>query len=120
MQTAVLDRMQTLSRASEEGTRVSLTELARSAGWRKQLKKLGVMEVVDRTETEAFLVSRDGMADLMETIDSLEEQVEQAQIAAMLAARGDRDNWMSGEALADRAWDELVARRESFAVLADD
>lgn len=114
MNTAILDRAHILSEASSSDARISLTELARSSGWRKVLQSVGVVEVVDRTETAAFLVSREGMADLLETIDSLEEQLEAADVLALANARADRGNWMAGGALADAAWDEFAARRSRF------
>lgn len=119
MNTAVLERMQVLNHARKDAPRISLTELARSSGWRKALNQKGVVEVVDRTETAAFLVSRQGMAELLETIDSLEEQLERADIASMVNARSGRQNWMSGDELASAAWSEFAARKESFEAVVD-
>lgn len=114
MNTAILDRAQVLSKAASDDARISLTELARSSGWRKVLQSTGIIEVMDRTETAAFLVSREGMAGLLEIIDALEEQLEMADISALASARAERTRWMSGEALADVAWDEFVARRDQL------
>lgn len=119
MNTAVLNRAHILSKASEDNTRISLTELARSSGWRKVLKSAGVVEVVDRTETAAFLVSREGMADLLETIDSLEEQLEMADVSVLVSARAERCRWMEGEALANEAWSEFMAHRDQYQAVVD-
>ncbi len=111
MSTAVVGRMQTLQAASGSKSRISLTELARSNKWRSALKDRGVLEVVDRTDTAAFLVSQQGMADLLGTIEDLESQLERAEIASMVNARAGRQNWLSGEELASQAWDCLLARK---------
>lgn len=78
--------------------RVTMTELARSKAWREELDSSGVVEVTDRGETAAWIVSDDEMQALMEAYTLMEEQSERASLAAMLEARKN-DVAVSGEEL---------------------
>lgn len=58
------------------GNRVSVTKLARSNEWRKELEKRKVMEVLERTETIAVLLNTDVYENICEYIRELESQIE--------------------------------------------
>ena len=82
--------------AANPAPRVSLTELARTTEWRKRMVEYAVVEICDHNETAGYLVSPQGMNDLLYTIEELEQALEQAHIAAVVEARGNTDNWQSG------------------------
>ena len=108
----ILEKMEVMRRASSSNGRISLTELARSKGWRDRLADQGVMEVMDRTETAAFLIAPQEMDLLLEAIEMLEEQVEQADVDAIVACRAQRQNWQAGSRLAEQAKASLKTRRQ--------
>ena len=108
------------SRASDirakihDDSRVSLTDFARNKEWRAKLAKNGVLELLDRSGRIAWIVSEEDMTQMVDHIAELEEQMERESIATMLAAREDRDNWMSGPDLAEAAVKSLESRREAL------
>ncbi len=110
----VLAKMETLRKASSSRSRISLTELARSTKWRDQLAEQGVLEIMDRTETAAFLLSPTDMDTLLDAIAELEAQVEQAEVEALVSCRATRNNWQTGDVLASNASASLKKRRQEL------
>ena len=89
--------------AANPAPRVSLTELARTTEWRKRMVEYAVIEICDHNETAGYLVSPEGMNDLLYTIEELEQALEQAEIAAIVEERGNAENWQTGAELAESA-----------------
>ena len=116
----VLEKMEALQKASVPHSRISLTELARSTKWRDRLSEQGVLEIMDRTETAAFLLSPEDMDKLLNTVAELEERIEQAETEAFIACRVSRNNWQSGDELAGRATASLKERRADLDKIAAD
>ncbi len=116
----VLAKMETLRKASSSHSRISLTELARSTKWRDQLAEQGVLEIMDRTETAAFLLSPNNMDTLLNAIEELEEQVEQAEVEALISCRATQNNWQTGDTLASSASASLKKRRQELDKIAAD
>lgn len=113
------DKVESIRRFVVPDQRIGLTDLARSKDWREALLVHEIVEVVDRTETAAYLVSPDGMRALMEKISALEEELEQAEIDALFSAREDMDDWSSGNVLASKAKDRLRASIEALGGISD-
>lgn len=98
--------------------RISATELARSKDWRERLPKEGVIEVTDRGGTAGWLVSDEDMRSLVEGYAYLEQEVERAQVAAMLGARrGSKP--LSGEALGAAVLEAHRARKDELRGIVD-
>ena len=117
--TDVLERIGAMREASRGRARISVTDLARGNEWRTELPEVGVMEVTDRGETAAWLLSDEDMRSLMEGYSLLEEELEQAQIAAIFAAREEYRDLRSGDDLRDTALAVLDARSDEFMELAN-
>lgn len=114
-----IDRVASIRGKVHSDSRVSVTDFARGRRWREELPQCGVIEIVDRTETAGFLLSKEGMNSLLETIDSLEEQVERAQIDAMFAARSDYQNPLEGDSLVEGALASFEARKDALREILD-
>ncbi|WP_225432987.1 MULTISPECIES: hypothetical protein [Bifidobacterium] len=108
--TDIKERAKALREAAAPGSRIGLTELARSNAWRKSLVEQGIMEIVDRSDTTGYLVSVDAMNELLDSINVLESEVERVAVQQMFIARGAREDWKSGEALAAAAQESLLRR----------
>ena len=68
-----------------------------------------VIELCDHNETAGFLVSPVGMQEILERLEELERELEEAQLAAVVAQRGANDAWDSGDQLAASATAQLEA-----------
>ena len=90
------------SRIYDDG-RVSLSEFARGKGWREKLERNEFMELLEHGERTAWVISEEGMRQVVDYISELEEQNERSSIRAMFEARADREDWMSGAELARAA-----------------
>ena len=118
--TALASSIETASRVEDirgkihDDSRVTLTDFARGKQWREKLAKRGVLELLDRSGRIAWIVSEEDMAQMVDHIAELEEQMERESIAAMLEARAGRENWMSGAELAEAASRSLDSRYESL------
>lgn len=107
---ATMDRANAVRNSVRATRRVNVTELARGKAWRDQLPECDVMEIVDRGANAGWLVSDAGMGAMLDTIDYLEERLEQASMAAIVNARRGYDNWMEGDDLARAALATLDER----------
>ena len=118
--TSLARPIETTSRAADirskihDNSRVTLTDFARNKEWRAKLAENGVLELLDRNGRIAWIVSEQDMTQMVDRIAELEEQMERESIAAMLTARADRENWMSGSNLAEAAIESLERRREAL------
>lgn len=96
----VRERAEAMREAAASGSRIGLTELSRSNAWRKALEERGVLEIVDRVDPAAYLMSVDAMNELLDTINELEARLEHESLQAMFSSRQDREErWQSGQSL---------------------
>ena len=84
---ATLERVADMRNAVNRKPRITMTDLARDTSWKKALPEQGIIEVTERGDTAAWLVSNDYMAALMEEIAELETAVEYAEVSRILEAR---------------------------------
>ncbi|MCI8367809.1 MAG: hypothetical protein HFJ66_09500 [Eggerthellaceae bacterium] len=105
-----IDRASAIGRRVSGDVRISVTELSRGNEWRSQLPVAGVIEITDRGDTAGWLLSDEDMRSLVASIALLEEELEQAQIAAMFKAREGAQP-QTGEALKDAALKTFEARK---------
>ncbi|OZG60536.1 hypothetical protein BLEM_1837 [Bifidobacterium lemurum] len=111
----VKERVEALRDASAAGARIGLTELARSNAWRAKLAEQGALEIVDRVDPTAYLLSVDAMNELLDTINALESELERATLQMMFVADGERErNWESGAELEQGALDYLHRNAEAI------
>lgn len=103
--TEVMERLNRLKSASNPSGHITVTELARGKEWRQMLKKAGMMEVTDRGETAAWLVSQKDLEAIVYAVISLEQEVEDLSVAAMFESRaeGDSSEWKTGQQLTEDA-----------------
>lgn len=97
---------------TQQGSRVTLTELSRSNKWRQNLADNGVLELVDRSDTTGFIVSVNAMNDLLKALDRYESEAETLAVQPMFDARMDRTEVKSGAELRDAAMKALEDRPE--------
>lgn len=119
MSPAILERVSKIEKQAQPTNRVSLTDLSRSRKWREDLFEYGIIEVVDHSETAAWLLSDSDMSLLLGTIDSLLEEVEALQVNALIDARSQRTDWQSGDKLANKAKASLKKRRAAMEKVLD-
>ena len=84
-------------------SRIGVSEFARSREWRDWLREVGCFEVVDRNGVVGYMLAPDYAQALSTRIANLEEQEERAAISAMLEARKDRTEFVTGEELENGA-----------------
>lgn len=114
-----MERVEKIKRTVSSQPRVGLTEFARSKKWRESLEVQDIIEIVDRTETAGYLVSPEGMRILLDSIETLEKEVEQSYVDALFASREGMDDWLSGDDLALRAKESLRTRESRIRRLLD-
>ena len=112
---AATERLSSVRSRIHDDNRISLTEFARGKDWRTKLATNGFMELQEHGERIAWIISEEGMSEVVDYIEELEGRVERASIYAMLRAREGRNDWKSGPELADAAkayllenYDELM------------
>ena len=105
-----LERFEDLKAKSRKIPRVTYTELARGKEWREELP----IEVVDRSETSAWLVTDEYLYGIISLVDELLDEREERQIQDMLAAREGYQDWHEGEDLASAAKASLHARLDEM------
>ena len=84
---ATLERVADMRNAVNRKPRITMTDMARDTSWKKALPEQGIIEVTERGDTAAWLVSNDYMAALMEEIAELEAAVEYAEVSRIVEAR---------------------------------
>lgn len=109
-----LERFEDLKAKSRRIPRVTYTELARGKEWREELPECGIIEVVDRSETSAWLVTDEYLYGIISLVDELLDEREERQIQDMLAAREGYQDWREGEDLASVAKASLHARLDEM------
>ena len=119
MSPQVAERVQEAYAGSRKANRIGLSDFSHGRKWREDLANASILEIVDRTETAGWLISDDGLASLVSRIEELEDELEHARLAAIFAARSDRDSWAKGDALAEAAKASARARRKAIEEAAD-
>lgn len=99
--------------------RVSLSDFARSKGWRSKLAKNDFMELQEHGDRVAWIISEKGMRTVFEYISKLEEQVELASIRAMFDVREGNEDWKSGADLERGALAHFHAHEAEFLKMAN-
>lgn len=114
--TEVLERIDSLKKASRPIGHITVTDLARSKEWRKELPKVGVMEITDRGETAGWLVSEKDIEAIVYAVIELERELEEASLTAMFHARPHDDlaDWKSGSELKTEALQYLEEHGEGI------
>lgn len=120
--TEVLERIDSLKKATRPVGHITVTDLARSKDWRKELPKVGVMEITDRGETAGWLVSEKDIEAIVYAVIELEKELEEASLAAMFQGRphGDLAHWKSGDELKSEALQYLDDHGEGIREILDE
>jgi len=98
---------------------INVTQLARSTSWRNDLEKYLAMPILDRNQTAAVVLSPDAFRAILKYIDAIEEELETAQLEALLKARENMENWEEGEELSRKAKESFLERQELLRGLLD-
>lgn len=107
--TATATRIDSNYWAAKAQPRVSVSSLARSKDWKERLSKEGLIEVLDRGDTCAWLVSPESMDALMAGYASYRDELEMASLKAMVDTRTLGRTALTGEALSAAAKDYLLS-----------
>ncbi|MCL6563946.1 MAG: hypothetical protein K6U87_13160 [Firmicutes bacterium] len=113
------ERVDQIRHGFDLDSRVTVTQLGRSTAWRKALSHKLALEVVDRNRTAAVLLQPEAYTALLEYLDHLEAELEQAQVEALFARRESLQQWLTGDALEQSALTRLAQRRERIRELLD-
>lgn len=119
MTPAAIDRIDEIRRKTQPAPRMRLTDFARGSAWREKLPECGMIEVTDRSETAGWLLSNEYMEDMLQLVDDLAVELEREQVAAMVDARRGCQDWLSGNALAQRALASFQDRKEAMRAVLD-
>ena len=94
--------------------RVSLTDFSRGRAWRDKLAANGILELQDRSERIAWVVSEQDMTQIVDYIAELEEQMERDSAEAMVRTREGREDWKGGPELAEAALKSFEQRKDAL------
>lgn len=100
---ATMQKLSEVRSRINDDNRVSLSDFARGKEWRKKLSRDEFMELQEHGERMAWIISEEGMREVVDYIAELEEQLERASVEAMFRARSGREDWKSGDELRDAA-----------------
>jgi len=114
-----LEQIESIRNGFALGSRVSVTQLGRSTKWREELEQMTALEVVDRNQTAAVLIKPEAYIAMLNYIDQIEAELEQAQVDALFARRENMNHWASGEALQEKALEILETRKVEIRGLLD-
>ncbi|MCF2939742.1 hypothetical protein L1N85_15075 [Paenibacillus alkaliterrae] len=98
---------------------ITVTQLARSTSWRSDLEKFDAMQILDRNQTAAVVLTPDAFRAVMSYIDMIEEELEARQTETLLEAREHMNNWESGQELSRKAKESFLDRQERLRGLLD-
>lgn len=116
----VLEKVEQIRNGFKMGSRVGLTALGRSTQWREELEKLLAMEVTDRDQTAAILLSPDAFKAILIYIEKIDQEREQMQLEALFEARKNMEDWDSGENLAAKALEIINEKEEEIRGIMND
>lgn len=93
--------------ARRSAPRVASTDLTRKVTWWKQtLPTAGIIEITDRGDTSAWMLSDTAMQAIVEEHEALEREIEELRVRALFAAREDYTELKTGDELATAVADE--------------
>lgn len=114
----LLERTSGMENKVSRGFRMSVTELSRGTDWRKRLPEEGIIEVTDRGDTAAWLISDDDMQALMQSYALLKDELERTQIDAIFETR-DQGRPIAGDALKKSVRSTFLKRKTELAEVID-
>lgn len=91
---------------------ITVTQLTRSTTWRTDLEKFVAMQVLDRNQTAAVVITPDAFRAVLDYINMVEEELETTKLEMLLKARENMENWESGEELSRKARESFLERQE--------
>ncbi|RTE09100.1 hypothetical protein [Paenibacillus whitsoniae] len=100
-------------------SQIPVTQLARSTAWKGSLAKFSMLQILDRNQTAAIVLTPEAFRAVLTYIDEIEEELESAQVEMLLKAREGMENWESGEELARKAKQSFLERQELLRGLLD-
>lgn len=119
MEQQSLEQIERIRNGFALGSRVSVTQLGRSTKWREELEQMTALEVVDRNQTAAVLIKPEAYIAMLNYINEMEVELEQAQVHALFARRENMNNWAPGDDLQEKALESLEKRKAEIRGLLD-
>ncbi|RSX52237.1 hypothetical protein D2E25_1650 [Bifidobacterium goeldii] len=117
---STLDHAEALRQANEPGGHITLTDLNRSNAWRSQLADNGIVEVMDRNDTAAYLLTPQALYDLVDAVRERDAEIETMSVRAMFEARKHRTDVKTGSELREAAQESLARRLTMLHEVLDD
>lgn len=96
MNANTVDKISDIRSRIYDDNRVSLSDFARGKEWRAKLAKDDFMELQDHGERMAWIVSEQGMREVVDYVSELERLIERTAIQAMFEEREGREEWKTG------------------------
>jgi hypothetical protein len=96
-------KVDTFMSAVNAPQRIGVSEFARSKNWRTELPHVGCFEMVDRNGLVGYLLDPSYAEALNARILELEEELEQATLAAIFATRTEENEYTTGNDLLEKA-----------------
>lgn len=93
---------------------VGISEFARTKTWREKLPELGCLEIVGRGGAIGYLLDPAYARAVSSRISELEDELDRAQVAAIVEARKNRSGLKSGAELEKAAREYLDAHGEEI------
>ncbi len=97
MGASIVDRSRATWANSRESARIGLSDFTHGRKWRSELVEVGTMEIIDRDKTCGWILSCECLDALMLRMGDLEERLERAEVAAIIAERAEKAHYASGD-----------------------
>lgn len=109
----VVDRIADTVDMARRGNRVTLTDIARTGGWKQKLQDTGIIEITNQGNAYGYILTDDAMNALVDRLRELEDREEEQEIRRIVAERDQPGRvWSQGQDLADAA-KRLLAEKAS-------
>ena len=116
----LLHKIQKVRQDSEIEAHLGLPKFNRSTEWRKDLKNLGALQVVDRGETVGVLLEPEIFQALLEYLNLVEDELEETALDAILEQRKGGTGFLSGEELTTAALKIFEEKQKEIRRFLDD